>query len=88
MRAGAAASLSGGGSLKRPRAARAPQPRMTDADQMAKLLAFVEACGGHAGMLNGWKAHTDTRREGRSAGAGAEDRTPSSPSLPAAPARC
>ena len=52
----------------RTRAPRERAARRSDDEAHRRLVAFVEACGGHAGQLEGWRTHTDERMDGHSAG--------------------
>ena len=52
----------------RTRAPREKQARRSDEEAHRRLVAFVEACGGSAALLSGWRTHTDERMDGNSAG--------------------
>ena len=67
---GASAYLGGTATsaVRKVKVSRAPQPRRSDEEHHRRLVLFVEACGGTAEMLVGWKTHTDVRGEGHSAG--------------------
>ena len=66
--AGALARKTAGGKREVPGLPREKRQRQSDDDAHRKLVAFVEACGGHADLLTGWTTHTDERREGTTAG--------------------